>query len=56
MSLSFKGSIITASLDAQVLATVQNSTYPKGGMVVLQTGWHAAYFDDFELAPAAVLD
>ena len=48
LGLAFLGSTVEASMAGQVVASVENSTFARG-MVVLGSGWHHAAFDNFSI-------
>jgi hypothetical protein len=45
LSLSFKGSKVTAALNGEQIATVSSTTFT-AGMAAVGSGWHTAAFDD----------
>ena len=51
MSLTTKGTQITARLDGAQLATVSDSAY-SAGQVAIGSGYHRAAFDNFSVTPA----
>ena len=46
LALSFAGTIVTATIDAQVVASVNDATFSRGN-AALGSGWHVAGFDNF---------
>ena len=48
LSLAFLGSTIQVSIGGRVVATELNSSFARG-MVVIGSGWHEAFFDNFTL-------
>merc|ERR1712217_662998 len=61
LSLKMVGSMVTASMDSKVLATVSDAIFPRPpntrfGMMALATGWHQAYFDNFKVATLSELE
>lgn len=51
LALRFRGEEITASLDGEVLATVQDSSHTTGQAGLRVSGFDRAQFDDFEVTP-----
>lgn len=52
LKLRFSGPAITALVDRQMIATVQDRSFSQG-MAGVGSGWNTALFDDFSLRPLA---